>query len=145
MVNAWATPQEVIDVTGVTVTEQRLAQAQASIEMFSNRIYDDTTRIRPRDLYWLRLAVACQAAWEAGQYDLNTRLDTTNVQQDGAVATLNSVTLGPRAKQALQRVSWMRSRTIHLRTPFESGQASRNPLVDSEDDDADWRPMGGAS
>lgn len=147
MVDAWVEPQEVIDVTGVVVTDQQLAQAQASVEMFSNRISADSDRIRPRDLYWLGRAVAYQAAWEQGQFDLNTRLDTTSAQQDGAVATLgeHAIILSPRAKQALQRVSWMRSRTVHIRSPFESGRASRNPLVDSEDGDADWQPMGGGS
>ncbi|MFE9391704.1 hypothetical protein [Streptomyces sp. NPDC006784] len=148
MAGAWATPQQVIDVTGVSVTGPQLAQAQASIEMFCNRIYDDTERIRPRDLHWLGQAVAYQAAWEAGQYDLNTRLDTTNVQQDGVVATLDTraVTLGPRAKQALQRVSWMRSRTVHLRTAFEAGAGrGTNPLADSSDDDYTWQPMDGGA
>lgn len=146
MAGAWATPQEVIDVTGVNVTAPQLAQAQATIEDHCNRIYADSDRIRARDLYWLGRAVARQAAWEVGQYDLNTRLDTSNVQQDGVVATLNSVTLGPRAKQALQRVSWMRSRTIHIRSAFESGAGrSRNPLADSSDDDYTWQPMDGGA
>ncbi|RAJ70277.1 hypothetical protein K378_01442 [Streptomyces sp. Amel2xB2] len=146
MVDAWASTGQVTDITTATVTETQLVQAQASVEMFSNRIYADSDRIRPRDLYWLRLAVAYQAAWEAGQFDLNTRLDTTSAQQDGAVATLGdrAVILGPRAKQALQRCSWMRSRSVHIRSAFEAGSAyGRDPLVDSEGDEHLWRPMSG--
>lgn len=145
---AWASTQDVKDITGSVVSAQQLAQAQASVEMFCNRIWDDSDRIRARDLYWLRYAVAYQAAWEAGQYDLNTRLDTTNVQQDGVVGTLpeKAVILGPRAKQALQRVSWMRSRTVHIRSPFvDRGDRGAHPLSESSDEGQDWEPMGGGS
>jgi hypothetical protein len=146
MVDAWATPQQVIDITGVTVTDGQLLQAQSSIEMLSNRIFDDTTRIRTRDLYWLRKAVAYQAAWIKGQYDLHTRLDATQVQQDGVVASLTdkAMLLGPEAKQALQRCSWMRSRTIHVRSPFVDGRHGYvDPLSDVADDQFDWMPVGG--
>lgn len=144
MVDAWVSSDEVTAITGATVTDAQLTQAQASIEMFSNRIYADSPNLRARDLYWLGRAVAYQAAWEQGQFDLNTRLDTTSAQQDGAVATLGdrAVILGPRARQALQRCSWMRSRTIHIRSAFEAGAAlGRDPLRDS--DGEQWTPMAG--
>jgi hypothetical protein len=146
MVDAWATSQQV-DATGVAVTQQQLAQAQASIEMFCNRVFADTPRIRPRDVHWLGQAVAYQAAWEAGQYDLNTRLDANQVQQDGIVANLNdrAMMLGPRAKQALQRVSWMRSRTLHVRSPFEAGRGGGSVLAEASDDQQTWSPMGGGA
>ncbi|AVH60004.1 MULTISPECIES: hypothetical protein [Streptomyces] len=145
MVDAWATPQQVIDITGVTVTDAELSRAQSSVEVFCNRIYTDTPRMRLRDLYWLARAVAYQAAWEKGQFDLNTRLDANQVQQDGIVANLaeKAMTLGPRAKGALQRCSWMRSRTIHLRTPLESAGRYANALADASDDQQQWMPMGG--
>lgn len=147
MVDAWATPQQVIDITGVTVTDAQLLRAQSSIEMFSNRIYPDTDRLRPRDLYWLRMAVAHQAAWMLGQYDLNTRLDATQVQQDGIVANLDprAMSLGPQAKQALQRCSWMRSRTIHVRSPFESASRYSNALAESADEQQHWTPLAGGA
>lgn len=146
MVDAWATAQQVLDTTGVSVTDAELTRAQASIDMFSNRIYADAARIRARDLYWLRLAVAYQAAWEKSQYDLNSRLDASQVQQDGVVASLNdkAMTLGPRAKQALQRCSWMRSRTIHVRSPFVDGQGGyASVLADASDEQFDWTPVDG--
>jgi len=146
MVDAWATPQQVIDLTGVTVSDAQLTQAQGSIETFCNRIYADTARIRTRDAYWLGRAVAYQAAWEVGQYDLSTRLDANQIQQDGVVANLNekAMTLGPRAKQALQRCSWMRGRTIHVRSAFEDGQRGYGSvLAESSDEQHHWTPMGG--
>lgn len=143
MVDAWATPQQVIDVTGVTVDPQQLAQAQSSIEVASNRIYADTAKIRTRDLYWLRMSVSYQAAWLVGQYDLNTRLDATATSQDGVSNQLSSdaLVLAPMAKRALQRCSWMRSRTIHVRSPFESGSAVTNALAESQDEAHHWESM----
>lgn len=147
MVDAWATPQQVIEITGATVSDVQLSQAQASIEMFSNRIYPDTDRMRARDLYWLRMAVAYQAAWMLGQFDLHTRLDATQVQQDGIVASLDAraMSLGPEAKQALQRCSWMRSRTIHVRSPLEGAGYYSNALAESADEQQYWTPLAGGA
>lgn len=148
MVNAWATPQDVIDTTGVSVTGQQLSQAQAAIEVFSNRIYPDAERMRTRDLYWLGQAVAYQAAWLAGQFGLETRLDATQIQQDQVSTTLqgDGLVLAPMAARALRRVSWMRSRTVHVRSAFESAGVAVNPLTDASDDQQDWSPVryGGA-
>jgi hypothetical protein len=146
MVDAWVTPQQVIDITGVTVTDTQLSQAQSSVEINCNRIYADTARIRTRDLYWLGRAVAYQAAWEKGQYDLATRMDASQVQQDGLVATLtdSAMSLGPRTKKALQRCSWMRSRTVHVRSPLVDGQRGvASALAESGDEQHTWQPLGG--
>ncbi|WP_326779720.1 hypothetical protein OG481_02160 [Streptomyces longwoodensis] len=148
MVSAWATAQDVIDATGVSVTEQQLAQAQSDIEIFTNRIYTDTPRIRTRDLYWLGRAVARQAAWLAGQFGLETRLDATQIQQDQVSTTLqgDGLVLAPMAKRALQRVSWMRSRTVHIRSALEgAGPLLGDPLADSSDDAMAWTPYHGGA
>ncbi|WP_435279332.1 hypothetical protein [Streptomyces sp. 1222.5] len=146
MVSAWATAQDVIDATGVTVTDQQLAQAQAAIEVFSNRVYPDRERMRARDLYWLGRAVAFQAAWVAGQFGLETRLDATQIQQDQVSSTLtgDGLVLAPMAKRALQRVSWMRSRTVHIRSAVEgAGPLLGDPLADGIDDSLVWAPYTG--
>lgn len=142
MVDAWATPQQV-DATGLAVTQQQLAQAQASIETLCGRIYADTPRIRPRDVHWLGQAVAYQAAWITEQYDLATRLDTTATSQDGVSnqLTADAVVLAPMAGRALRRCSWMRSRTVHVGTHLERGRYVSNPLRESADDGQAWRPM----
>ncbi|MDH6448183.1 hypothetical protein M2155_000591 [Streptomyces sp. SAI-119] len=147
MVNAWATPQEVIDATGVSVTGQQLAQAQSDIEIFTNRIYADTERIRPRDLHWLGQAVARQAAWLAGQFGLETRLDATQIQQDQVSTGLkdDGLVLAPMAARALRRVSWMRSRTVHIRSAFEAAGPVVNPLSDASDDVQAWTPLPGGA
>ncbi|WP_030344769.1 hypothetical protein [Streptomyces sp. NRRL S-1022] len=146
MVQAWCAAQDVIDATGVSVTDQQLAQAQAAIEVFSNRVYPDTERMRSRDLYWLGRAVAYQAAWLAGQFGLETRLDATQIQQDQVSTTLtgDGLVLAPMAKRALQRVSWMRSRTVHIRSAIEgAGPLLGDPLSDGTDDSLVWAPYTG--
>jgi hypothetical protein len=148
MVNAWATTQQVIDATGVSVTDQQLAQAQDDIEIFTNRIFADTARIRTRDLHWLGQAVARQAAWMAGQFGLETRLDATQIQQDQVSTTLqgDGLVLAPMAARALRRVSWMRSRTVHIRSAVEgAGPLVGNALSDGIDDSLVWAPYRGGA
>jgi hypothetical protein len=144
MVDAWASAQDVLNATGVSVTEPRLAQAQSDIEIFSNRIYADTARIRTRDLYWLGRAVARQAAWLVGQFGLETRLDATQIQQDQVSTTLtgDGLVLAPMAARALRRVSWMRSRTVHIRSAVEGAGPVGNVLSDAADDQLGWTPVG---
>jgi hypothetical protein len=146
MANAWCSVQDVIDATGVSVTDQQLAQAQSDIEIFTNRIYADTARLRARDLHWLGQAVARQAAWIAGQFGLETRLDATQIQQDQVSTTLQSdgLVLAPMAARALKRVSWMRSRTVHIRSAVEgAGPIVGDALSSGSDDHLVWAPYTG--
>jgi hypothetical protein len=147
MVDAWATAQQVLDTTGVSVTDAQLGQAQAAIQVFTNRIYADTERIRTRDLHWLGQAVAYQAAWIAGQFGLETRLDATQIQQDQVSTTLqgDGLVLAPMAARALKRVSWMRSRTVHIRSAVEGAGPVGNVLSDSADDSLAWAPYRGGA
>ena len=146
MVNAWATTQDVIDSTGVSVTDQQLIQAQKNIEVFSNRIFGDETRMRTRDLHWLGQAVAHQAAWLAGQFGLETRLDATQIQQDQVSTALqgDGLVLAPMAARALKRVSWMRSRSVHIRSAIEgAGPIVGDALSDGSDEHMVWAPYTG--
>ncbi|MBD9700650.1 hypothetical protein IHE56_00795 [Streptomyces sp. ID01-12c] len=147
MVDAWATAQQVLTTTGVSVTDAQLAQAQDDIEIFTNRVYAETARIRARDLYWLGRAVARQAAWLAGQFGLETRLDATQIQQDQVSTTLtgDGLVLAPMAARALRRVSWMRSRTVHIRSAMEGAGPVGNVLSDSADDSLVWAPYRGGA
>lgn len=146
MVDAWCTLQDVTDCTRAAVTDEVLRQAQKNIEAFSGRIYLDTPRIRTRDLYWLGQAVAYQAGWIAGQFGLETRLDATQIQQDQVSSNLkeDGLTLAPMAAKSLRRVSWMRSRTVHIRSAVEgAGPLIGNPLSDGSDDHQVWAPYTG--
>lgn len=148
MVNAWIDADTTLTVTGVEVTDEQLLMAQADIEVMTGRMWDDTARIRPRDLYWLGRAVAFQAVWAAGQPGLETRMDLTSNTQDGVSANLTSdaVILAPRAARAINRLSWRRSRTVHIRSPFVDGSnwVGANPLLEANDELENWQPMGGS-
>lgn len=147
MVDAWTDVATVLTVTGVEVTDQQILMAQAEIEVFTGRTYADTERIRPRDLYWIGRAVAFQAAWRVGQFGIESRMDQTAQSQDGVSATLgaDAVILGPMAARAINRLSWRRSRTVHIRSPFVDGNSwlGPNPLYEANDELETWRPMGG--
>lgn len=148
MVDSWATAQQVINTTGVSVTDAQLLQAQDDIEIFTNRVYEDTPRIRTRDLYWLGRAVARQAAWIAGQFGLETRLDATQIQQDQVSTTVqgDGLVLAPMAARALRKVSWMRSRTVHIRSAVEGvGPLVGSALSDGADDSLVWAPYRGGA
>ncbi|MFC8447668.1 hypothetical protein [Kitasatospora sp. NPDC057223] len=145
MVNAWTDTATTLAITGVEVTDQQLLQAQADIEILTGRMWSDTARIRTRDLYWLGRAVAFQAVWAQGQPGLETRMDLTSSTQDGVSANLtgDAVVLAPRAARAINRLSWRRSRTVHVRSPFIDGSSYGNPLREANDDALPWTPMGG--
>ncbi len=147
MVDAWATAQQVLNTTGVSVTDAQLAQAQAAIQVLTNRIYTATARIRTPDLHWLGQAVASPAAWIAGQFGLETRLDATQIQQDQVSTTLtgDGLVLAPMAARSLRRVSWMRSRTVHIRSAVEGAGPVGNVLSDSADDSLVWAPYRGGA
>ncbi|OKI16624.1 hypothetical protein [Streptomyces sp. CB03911] len=144
MVDAWTDTATTLAITGVETTDQQLLQAQADIEIFAGRIWTDTARIRTRDLYWLGRAVAFQAVWAQGQPGRETRMDLTSSTQDGVSANLtgDAVVLAPMAARAVNRLSWRRSRTVHVRSPFIDGSSYGNPLHEANDDLRPWTPMG---
>jgi hypothetical protein len=127
----WATTADVLAITGVQCTETDLLQAGFMIDMYSGRPYSFTgpdgstynwyENIGDIDAYWMKLAVAYQVAWLQQQPDILTRIDMVNVPAKGRPLTLNpgGLILGPLAKMALRRVSWLRTRALHVRSPFE--------------------------
>ncbi|WP_354643865.1 hypothetical protein [Kitasatospora camelliae] len=147
-VEAWTDAATVLSVTGVDVTDGSITQAQADIEIFTGRTYADTERIRSRDLYWLGRAVAYQAAWRPGQPGIESRMDTTAQSQDGVSANFgpDAVVLAPMAARAINRLSWRRSRTVHIRSPYVDGNTwlGPDPLAEGNDESQPWFPMGGA-
>lgn len=117
----WASTADVLSLTGKTVTEQQLDQANAVIELHAGRIHSlAEANTGSRDKEWLRRACAFQAAWQLSQPDLHGRLDMTSVP-GGAALKEGALTLAPLAKRALARVSWLKSRSLHVRSPFVDG------------------------
>ena len=143
---AWAVVSDVSDLTGKTVTAEELAQAQAIVEIACART--DTVpegTILPRDLEWLRRAVAYEAAWITANPDLFTRMEVTTLLQDGVEARdlpPDALTLAPLARRALRRLSWKKTRSTHIISEFER-QAALYPvggdIIDYPGED--WRPL----
>jgi len=145
----WATAADVLSLTGSTVTDPQLTQANAVIELHAGRIYTLATLSTPsgvtntgaRDAEWMRRACAYQAAWMLSQPDMFSRIDLSAVTQEGRAVGLkeHSFVLAPLAKRALDRVSWLKSRSLHVRAPFEDGLGPiSTAIIDYDDDDGGW-------
>jgi hypothetical protein len=116
---AWATVQEVDDITGQTVDAPKLAQAQAVVEIHVGRTPDADAAATARDLYWLKQAVCWQAAWQPAQPAFHARSGLKRVSQDGLTLEHNTaadITLAPLANRAIKNLSWMGSRTAQPTT-----------------------------
>ncbi len=154
LAGTWASPAEATAITGQTIVQSQLDVAYHVIEMFAGAVINSRANLANRDLRLLKKAEAYQAAWMAAQIDLTGRSDATLVSQDGLQYSKGSEDmhiLGPLAKKALTKLSWMRTRTIDPLTP-EQALALRNKVVaetygtmssdDLEDDPFHpWRPM----
>lgn len=135
--NSWAQAADVASITGVTVTDAQVMQAQAIIDMFSARTYDALSRIGTRDLHWLKLATAYQCVWMLSQPDLFTRLDFATIAAGSRPVQLkdDSLRIAPFAAKALKRCSWLRSRSLHVRSPFTDGLTPISSDPDSAGND----------
>lgn len=137
----WATTADVTSLTGKTVTQTQLDHANAALELHTGRTHTDASaRTGARDTEWMRRAVAYQAAWMLTQPDMFDRLDYTEVGKDSGTPTKvtgTAMTLAPLARKALARVSWLRSRSLHVKAPFQDGPGPLGvlggPIVDYDD------------
>lgn len=147
---SYATPADVMNLTGTQVSDQQCAQAQFVIDLVTNRTIAVSGQLRPRDLGWLRYAVAYQAAWITAHPEIFTVQDVQSISQDGLSVTWRSTSgvevryLSPLACRALSRVSWMRSRSIAINSDFQYGSTVDRPgwwLAYGENDEWNWVPM----
>jgi hypothetical protein len=139
----WASVSDVLNFTGIVVSNPQLLQAQGIIDLACARTYEVKSVLLARDLHWLKVAVVYQAAWMTAQPDLFTRTDITQYTQDGMSAILapGALTVAPFARMALRRLRWMQSRSIETLSPFE--RAYGYPLggaIRDYDDDEPWSP-----
>lgn len=142
----WATVADVQALTGQTVSTAQVQQANGVIEMLAGRTYALAySRTGSRDQEWMRRAVAYQTAWLVAQPDLFGRLDLENLSSTGRGLSLrdNGIVLAPMAKWALKRVSWLKSRSLHVRSPYQDGLSPISPNPDSAANDfyETWSPM----
>lgn len=135
----WATVADVKTMTGIDVTEAEVAQAQFCIDLVAGRLVEDRDRIGTRDQYWLKCAVAAQAPWIQSNPDVFERilLDTDGTGASSTKFGPDGLTYAPYTQKALRQVSWLRSRSLHVRQP---GENRWNDGYDSEDNEPGWGP-----
>jgi hypothetical protein len=142
--NTWAMPADVLNITGQTVTEAQVQIAGSIIDLFTGRPYsfswtDPSSQeviaynwfenVGATDTYYLNLSVVYQTLWMMQQPDIFTRLELDSIQTMRAPIKLNNdnaLMIGPLARKALSRVSWLRSRALHVRSPFEDLYAANS-------------------
>ncbi|MFJ1764039.1 hypothetical protein ACIOD2_27240 [Amycolatopsis sp. NPDC088138] len=145
MPDTWATAADVLTYAKSDVDDAEVLRAQAVIDTYTGLIPADADRIGSKDQYWLRLAVAYQAAWQAAQPDQFERQDITST--GGSQSTQGTdtwLTLAPHAAQALRRVSWFGSQSVHVRAPNELAGLRREIYGDDDQlEPGTWHPIGG--
>lgn len=145
-VGTWCTVADVLQLTGKTVAADVLYQANATLELHLGRTYFELVaapdnggqiKIGRRDMEWLRRACAYQCAWQVAQPDMFQRLDMDMLASTGRPIQLKdrALVLAPLARKALGRVSWLRSRSLHTRSPFEDGMGPISPNAAAEVND----------
>lgn len=144
----WATPGDVLGLTGQEVDDNLVLTANTIIEILGARLYVlSVAKTGAHDLEWMKRAVAFEAVWITGQPDFFTRLDVNAITEGRRSIGVKdlSMVLAPMAKMALRRVSWLRTRSLHVKSPFTDGFAGMSSNPDSSVNDAFevWRPMGG--
>lgn len=115
---AWATTGEVLTYTGIEVSEAELQQAQFIVELFSDATEDANDNISSKNLRFLKMAVAYQAAFMTEHPDLFTHVDVSTMLQDGLQFVRgheNAFLLAPFARRAINRLSWKRNRSIKVK------------------------------
>lgn len=142
------TIERVKALTGKTVDEELILQAEGMIETRTGIIIEQIAGLTPkqlsdglvlgftaRDLRFLQNAIAYQAGWIADRPDTFDRDDADSVSQDGQSASLRdySNTLAPNARLALRRLSGRGTRSTKI----------GSPALDVDEDERDgWgRPL----
>lgn len=148
---AWCTVSDVSSFTGITVSQGNIDAAQALIEAFADTTEDASNAglISSKNLRLLKLAVAYQAAWLTEHPDAYTTLDVRSVTTDGMSWTVDNPQAGvlaPLARMMIRRLSWMRNRSIYIRSAADRKAGYVPPTLNTADADlddyrTDWRPL----
>jgi hypothetical protein len=149
-VTAWATVDDVKNLTRIVVTADDIEPAQAIIELFAGTTTEASDRglLSSLNLRMLRWAVAYQAAWMSQHPDVFTNVDVTQVSQDGVSATLgheNANLVAPLAQRCLRRLSWWNRPLTARRRSGATGEdwqlkRGNRDSVGYDDTAPDWVP-----
>lgn len=137
----WATADQVLTLTAESVGPDDLERAQAVIDLHAGRTVHSAEEIGDKDLHYLKLALAYQAAWMKHQPDMYQRMDLTEVPSDAGAAagiTETGMTLGPLARKAIKQLSWKRSRSLSFSPAAVPRRGFENELSDAFHS---WRRM----
>jgi hypothetical protein len=144
MAGTWCTIEEAANLTGVTVDDAQLLQAQGVIETYVDvDPADPGEHLSVRDREHLVKATAYQAGWMWRQIEVARRTDVENLQQDGVGFTYahpDAVVLAPLAKRNIDRLSWNQSGAV---APQRAGRypdidAVRDAVLRDEVDPVGW-------
>lgn len=132
-----------VNVTGQSATLQQVNMAQQVLNQFSNYTPESSGfNMQPNDLHLLRYAVAYQAVWQKNQPGLLMQSNIKQLSQDGLSSTLNTdegtdraLMLAPLATRCLKQLSWQKSRSLRVRTPFIDDQTPISSDPDAEAND----------
>lgn len=108
----YATRERVNELTGVTVTDETIGQAQAIVEVVSGRPESTVTKLADRA--WLEYAVCWQAAYMSSNAHVFEQANVKRVEQDRSMVEFGDqlYAVSPLVIQAVKRVSWNRSRSF---------------------------------
>lgn len=151
MTTTWCTAADVLTFAKTTVDDPTVALAGSMIDTACARPYDvfvtgvpagQVCQISAIDLYWLKLACAYQAAWIPSQPDLFSRSDVTAVGRGKANVQLapDALRYAPLATTVLKRVSFLKSRSMHVPGPMELDHPWTNSM--EGDEGPGWRNLG---
>ena len=143
---AWATPEEVLAMTGETVTEQHVTLASAMIDTYAGVSEDlPENALSPRDRRALQRATIWQAVWVRDKPGLLTaREGHTATSADSVMVQREShadIMLAPLAQRELRNLSWYSTRTLRgsrLPRPLPS---NINFLSEESDDTHPWKSL----
>lgn len=141
----WCTTDDVLTITGSTVTATSLLIADSVVTVYANRTADAADAMGERDLFWLKQATAWQARFVEATPGYGLQPDASSLTQDGLTVQTRyeySGTLAPMAARALKNLSWKADRT--LRVPsivIPAGLGVTQFLTDAGDAFTDWDEM----
>lgn len=152
--NSWATASEVYSITGATIDDSVILDAQGVVETFCGRTFSGSssnTAFKQKDLSWLMKAVAYQAEWMPEQPGYKSRHNIKEVIQDGQnvvyvgsseAANPALLMLAPLAFRAIKNLSWMGTRSVRFAPPrLDRGRYLTADEYRCNDDHGGWEPL----
>lgn len=145
----WATVDEAQGITHEdSLIQADVDFAEETIVLYSERL--PTDNIKTRDLFWLKRAVAWQAAWQVSQPGYRERSNARRVTQDGTQVvyaegeeTLNTAVymLAPNALRSLKNCSWKKTRANRWKPARQHRSDGEFPWDYMSNDAHRWDPM----